>query len=852
LPSLTEEIVTKGVKGLSNKRILQVVAEPGKSDCYEVYFEGLIPAIQGWRTRHREQIRNILYHRVLPSQSLAQLRRKQGDLAALLAHEAYKRYKEYQEYEKKYCPIDLSEVDEALREVLKSSRFRNCPLALTKENSFRDFRQVVFSPDGNLLAASNQNGNIGLWNLNLTQANLFKKANDKKKDNDKADRVIKKAHDPKHLPKGKSKGKYLDMAITFSADGKILFSGARGGKIKLWDVHNFDKFKQKPYEYIVKNSEENLEEVISLAFNHEKSLLAAGTWEGNIWLFKLSQSQDEKFSLSLISVLKRNWDWIWSVAINPEGNLLAAGGRDKIVHLWDIQNPANPKPLRGSLELKLKHDDEIFSVAFSPDGNWLASGSRDHRVMLWDLSQPNEVKSSTIPLRKHKEGVRAIAFDYDKDSKKSMRLASASEDQTIKVWDLENPKQKPEVLQGHSCGVSSVAFNPNNPLRLVSCSWDRTIRFWDLDLEPHIYRTKPEKPDIDVIAVAIINEDIFVSVISDGTVEVKDYHKNKCFSLPNEFLNLKDCHVTSVAFWRDDNDRDRLIKRIAIGSSNGTIWISEILTSGWWERENPQFTEKFSDDKKKINSLAFSPDGKLLASGMDNPYTSKDKNNVKVWDLEEESKLPIYDNHPDPETVTSVVFSPKKDESILAIASKNGKIFLLNLNNRENSKEHKFGKHNKEFGDAPVILAFSQNGEWLASASDSIKLWDVNQSDNKEPQDIPLTKDKDEDNLPNLNYWVTALAFNDDKLLASGRYDGSIQLWDLKNPDNKPIVLQGHEERINAIAFSPDGEYLASASSDNTVRLWTVKTEKLAEKLKGKLYRDLTDEEKKQFLGCLD
>ena len=104
-------------------------------------------------------------------------------------------------------------------------------------------------------------------------------------------------------------------------------------------------------------------------------------------------------------------------------------------------------------------------------------------------------------------------------------------------------------------------------------------------------------------------------------------------------------------------------------------------------------------------------------------------------------------------------------------------------------------------------------------------------------------------NSLNLNSWITALVFSEDgQWLATGQCNGIIQIWDLKHPNPKPLVLRGHEERINAIAFSPNGEYLVSASSDNTVRLQTVKTEALAQQIQNKLYRNLTPEEEKRFL----
>ena len=70
------------------------------------------------------------------------------------------------------------------------------------------------------------------------------------------------------------------------------------------------------------------------------------------------------------------------------------------------------------------------------------------------------------------------------------------------------------------------------------------------------------------------------------------------------------------------------------------------------------------------------------------------------------------------------------------------------------------------------------------------------------------------------------MAFSPDgKIIASASYDNTVRLWDLKTQKPLGEPLTGHSSYVRSVAFSPDGKTLASGSSDNTVRLWDVKLE---------------------------
>jgi WD40 repeat protein len=122
-------------------------------------------------------------------------------------------------------------------------------------------------------------------------------------------------------------------------------------------------------------------------------------------------------------------------------------------------------------------------VTFSPDGRHLASGSQDQTVRLWDVNTGQCLKT----LAGHTNWVSSVAFSPD-----GRLLASGSNDQTVRLWDISTG-QSLKTLSGHTNWVWSVAFSPDGRL-LASGSADATLKLWDVQTGEYLKTLQPERP----------------------------------------------------------------------------------------------------------------------------------------------------------------------------------------------------------------------------------------------------------------------------------------------------------------------------------------------------------------------
>jgi WD40 repeat protein/tetratricopeptide (TPR) repeat protein len=421
-----------------------------------------------------------------------------------------------------------------------------------------------------------------------------------------------------------------------------------------------------------------------------------------------------------------------------------------------------------------RHSSLVNSVVFSPDSKTLASASDDNSIKLWDVDTGKQLKT----LNGHSSLVNSVVFSPD-----GKTLASASDDNSIKLWDVATDQQL-KTLSGHSSWVNSVVFSPDGKT-LASGGADNSIKFWDVATDQQLKTLNGHSSWVNSVVFSPDGKTL-ASASDDKTIKLWDIATGQQLKT----LSGHSSWVNSVVFSPDG-------KTLASGSADNSIKL--------WDVAIGQQLKTLNGHSGPVRSVVFSPDGKTLASG------SYD-NSIKLWDVAIGQQLKTLNGHS--ASVRSVVFSP--DSKTLASGSYDNSIKLWDVAIGQQLKT--LNGHSASVRS----VVFSPDSKTLASGSydNSIKLWDVATG-----QQLKT--------LSGHSSWVNSVVFSPDgKTLASGGADNSIKFWDVAT-DQQLKTLNGHSSWVNSVVFSPDGKTLASASDDKTIKLWDIATGQQLKTLSG-------------------
>lgn len=489
-------------------------------------------------------------------------------------------------------------------------------------------------------------------------------------------------------------------------------------------------------------------------------------------------------------------------AFGRDGTLLASGNDDLM--LWDVA--------AGDLIARIKQSSWVTAVAFSPDGQTVASGHDDGSVRLWDVA----TKKPVGQIAAHPVTIASIAFDPT-----GARLATAGEDRKVSVWDARTHKNVADLVS-HTDRIPALAWSADGSL-LVSAGWDTSARVWKPGAGTDPLMLLNSHADQVLNAAFAPAGELLACADSDHAITLWG---NPTAGKSAHVLTGHVDEVRALAFNADgtlmaSGGADRVVHvwdtctGALVAGPSGKAKHDLAYVPGTparlastaaprlrvWDAETG--AEAPPSDDGPAHAVAASADGRWLAVGGTDHFT-------RLYDLTAPGSKPALLEATKP-PVGALAFSP--DGSLLVATSPaDGLAWLWNTA----TKNPDLILIEAADGCTLEACAVDSTGQFIAvggvdylstgERDGAVCVWD------RSTQLKAVTFDRG----------VSALAFDPQgRFLAGAGIDEAVYVWDVAS-EREAFRLEGHGDRINAVAFSPDGTYLVSGSDDMMVRVWDV------------------------------